>query len=322
MRGSTRILVVDDFAPMRRLVCSHIQGQPGCLVVGEAADGLEAVQMAKDLRPDLILMDIGLPGVGGIEAARRIRELVPESRILVLSQDRSWSIVEAALRSGAVGYVLKLDIGTELLPAVRSALRGGHYVSSSLGVHDPPHAAPIRHPGHTAGFYSDDQSFLLEVSRFVASYLTAGNSAVVIATEAHRKSLLARLQASGLDIGAAIEQGRYFALDAAEALSSFMLNGSPDPDLFKKAFGSVLPIAAEAAKGSQRRVGVFGEAVNLLCAEGNPQAAIQTEKLWNQLMSEYNMDLHCGYSAHRLDGTMDDLSYLRIRSEHSMVHCH
>jgi CheY-like chemotaxis protein len=86
---SVRVLVVDDFAPFRRFVCSTLEQSPHLLIVGEVADGLEAVLKAEELRPDLILIDIGLPTLNGIEAARRIRELSPKSKILFVSENRS-----------------------------------------------------------------------------------------------------------------------------------------------------------------------------------------------------------------------------------------
>ena len=98
-------------------------------IVGEASDGLEAVQKAEELQPDLILLDIGLPTLGGIEAARRIRELSPQSRILFVSQETSVHVVQAALAEGAKGYVVKTDLRRELLTAVDAVLRGEQFVS-------------------------------------------------------------------------------------------------------------------------------------------------------------------------------------------------
>jgi|SRR3954471_4710003 len=113
------ILVVDDFEPFRRFVCSSLQKKTGLLVVGEAADGLEAVQMAEKLRPNIIVLDIGLPILDGIEAARRIRVVSPLSKILFVSQESSADIVEQALCLGA-GYVIKTHAASELLAAVES----------------------------------------------------------------------------------------------------------------------------------------------------------------------------------------------------------
>ena len=118
-----RVLVVDDFENWRRQVHSLLQARPAWQVIAEASDGSEAVQKAEDLKPDLILLDIGLPKLDGIEAARRIRQCSPNSKIIFLSQNSDLDLVRAALGTGALGYVLKTDAGRELLPAVDAALR-------------------------------------------------------------------------------------------------------------------------------------------------------------------------------------------------------
>ena len=127
-----KVLVVDDFEPWCRVICSMLQKQPGLQLVGEASDGLEAVQRARELQPDLILLDVGLPSINGIEAARRIRELSPRTKILFVSEGSSPDVAEAALATGARGYVIKSDAGTELLPAVEAVLRGESFMSTSL----------------------------------------------------------------------------------------------------------------------------------------------------------------------------------------------
>jgi len=130
--SSVRILVVDDFEPWRQQVCSILQIRPELRVVAETADGLEAVQKAKELQPDLVLLDIGLPNLNGLEAANRIRQVAPGARILFLTQNNDKDMVRAALSSGAQGYVLKPDAGSELLPAVAGVLGGDDFVSRGI----------------------------------------------------------------------------------------------------------------------------------------------------------------------------------------------
>jgi len=124
--------VVDDYEPWRAFVASTLKSQSKLRIIGEAKDGLEAVQMAQQLQPDLILLDIGLPTINGIEAARRIRELSPRSRILFMSENRSREIAEEAIRTGACGYVVKGAATSELLPAVEAVLQDKRFVSVSL----------------------------------------------------------------------------------------------------------------------------------------------------------------------------------------------
>ncbi|WP_158749613.1 response regulator transcription factor [Acidobacterium sp. S8] len=132
-----RVLVVEDYEPFRRFVCSTLGKRTELQVIGEASDGLEAVQKAEELKPDLILFDVGLPTLNGIEAARRIRKLSPESQILFVSQESSSAVVQEALRLGARGYVAKTKARIDLLAAVEVIFQGRRFVSDELAGHIP-----------------------------------------------------------------------------------------------------------------------------------------------------------------------------------------
>jgi DNA-binding NarL/FixJ family response regulator len=125
-----RILIVEDFAAFRRFICSTFGESLHLRVIAEVSDGLEAVQKAAELKPDLILLDIGLPTINGIEAARQIRKLSPESKIVFLSQETSAAVVEEALSTGAWGYVVKTKVHADLLTAVEAVLSGITFVST------------------------------------------------------------------------------------------------------------------------------------------------------------------------------------------------
>ena len=127
-----RILVVDDFGPWRHKVCCLLGTHALLQVVGEASHGPAAVQQAKDLQPDLILLDIGLPELSGIDAANQIRQFAPDAKILFLTQNRDIAIVRAALNTGATGYIVKSSAGSELLAAVEAVMRGDRFVSGEL----------------------------------------------------------------------------------------------------------------------------------------------------------------------------------------------
>ena len=131
-----RVLVIDDFEPWRSYVRSMLQEQHQYEVIGEATDGLEGVQKAEELEPDLILLDIGLPKLNGIAAARQIRQRAPHSRILCTSQDSSWDIAEETLRAGAQGYLVKEDAQEELLIAVSAVLRGEKFLGRRFAGRD------------------------------------------------------------------------------------------------------------------------------------------------------------------------------------------
>ena len=324
MERSVRVLIVDDYAPFRHFLCSRLESLPGLQPIGEAADGQEAVRKAEELRPDLILLDIGLPGLNGIQVARQMNELSPAPKILFVSENRSKEIAQEALRTGAGGYVVKSDAANELLPAVESILRGIPFVSASLSgriLVNPmkPCTCNWRRSQkmprqHEVGFYPDDCSLLEDVAKFIGTSLKAGNAAIVAATKSHHEGLLPRLNAYELDINAANEQGRYIPVDTVDALSMFMLNGMPDPARFMTTFDNLIKKAAKAADPEHSRVAIFGECVDLLIAQGNIDAAFQMEKLGNQLVNKYDVDILCGYSL-----TKGDDLYNQIRAEHSGV---
>jgi DNA-binding NarL/FixJ family response regulator len=136
-----RTLVVDDFSSFRRRVCWMLEENPEVRLIGEAADGAEAVQKAVEFQPDLILLDSDLPKLSGIEAARQIRKVVPKSKILFVSQDSNPEVVQAAFQLGARGYVIKSDAARELLTAVKSVIQGARYVSRALAGSDLTDAA-------------------------------------------------------------------------------------------------------------------------------------------------------------------------------------
>jgi DNA-binding NarL/FixJ family response regulator len=114
--ASISILVVDDYEDWRNCVRSLLRARPELQIVCEVSDGLEAVQKAAELKPDLVLLDIGLPRLNGIEAAQRMRAVSPESQIVFLTTDNSKDTEQAALSTGAQGYVHKSRAQSDLLP--------------------------------------------------------------------------------------------------------------------------------------------------------------------------------------------------------------
>lgn len=124
------VIVVDDVPNFRNLVVSLLQKEPELQVMDEASDGIEAVRKAKQLHPDLILLDIGMPNLNGLDAARFILRLSPESKIIFVSQESSIEIVQEAFDIGARGYVVKMEIATELLSAVACVLRGNTFIGA------------------------------------------------------------------------------------------------------------------------------------------------------------------------------------------------
>lgn len=123
-RSSTdgvRVLLADDYEPWRVQVRSFLERETQWMVF-EACDGLEAVQKVEELHPEIVLLDIAMPGLNGIESARRIRRLSLDSKIIFLSEERNDDIVAAALATGAVAYVMKTEMLSGLIPAIRASL--------------------------------------------------------------------------------------------------------------------------------------------------------------------------------------------------------
>ena len=308
----------------------------GLEIIGEASDGMDAIQKVQDLKPELILLDIGLPELNGIEVARRVRSFSSKPKILIVSENRSWDIIAEALRSGADGYVIKSDAGRELSLAVEFVLQGDRFISAStvgcdLIENSDVYRAPVADDHsdqwdrgeisnhHDAIFYSDDRWLLEDVAQFIGKSLKAGNAAIVVATKSHRNHLLPMLQTRGSDVDAAAEQGRYIALDAADTLSRILVHGTIDPVRFMNAFDTVIEKALKSAKGPHPRIAVFGEVVRLLLTEGNAEAAIQMERLGNKLLQKYDIDILCGYSLDSPHAMTRDLVYQHICAEHSAV---
>src|SRR3954463_12062894 len=127
-----RVLVAEGFAPFRQFVRSTLSQRSNLQIVGEVSDGEEAVQKAKELKPDLILLDVGLPTLNGIGAARQIRKFIPHVKIIFVTQESSAELAEEAFNSGGRGYVVKTRAGSDLLAAVDAILKGEQFVSSGV----------------------------------------------------------------------------------------------------------------------------------------------------------------------------------------------
>jgi DNA-binding NarL/FixJ family response regulator len=336
--------VVDDFAPWQLFISSIIVKYTDWHIVGEAADGFEAVQKAEQLKPDLILLDIGLPKLNGIEAARQLRRLVPESKILFLSGLHDPDIVREALRTGASGYIVKWDVGSELTKAIEAVLRGEQFVSTGVKGYLPEDTedsqtsnGPINSEKlassstpdlprereidchHEVQFYSNDALLLGRLTHFVGAALRTGNAAIVFATKRHREDLFRELKAQGVDVDAVIQGGAFVSLDAAEVLSTFMVSDRPDPIRFFEAFDKLIASVSRAAKAEHPRVAVFGEAVALLWAEGNVEGAIQLEQRGNELAKSHRVDILCAYPF-TLHIQQDGHAFRTVCAEHSAVY--
>jgi DNA-binding NarL/FixJ family response regulator len=334
-RSFIKVLVVDDFEPWRRFASSTLQAQPGLEVIGEASDGLEAVQKAQELQPDLILLDIGLPRLNGIEAARQIREKAPSTKILFCSENHSWDIAEEGIRIAA-GYVLKSEAGRDLLPAVEAVLQGKQFLSSIFARQNPGadkehvldrHSAkrrvaplPPRNVAmrHEAMFYPDDAALVSAFGRVIKAVLSAGNTSIVVATGSHRAEIISSLKADHVDVDGAREQKRFIAQDADATLAAIMVNDMPD----KIRCAELLANLIATAKGAQKepiRIAICGECAPILLARGNAEGAIRLEHLWNEVTMKHGADTLCGYVWSTFPQRENSTEFQKICAEHSAV---
>jgi DNA-binding NarL/FixJ family response regulator len=197
MSRPIRVLVADDHMIVRTGIRHVLESEPGFEVVGEAATGSEALSLAARLQPDVVILDISMPGESGLLVAARLRDSSPEPRILILSMHDNAEYVLGSVRAGAHGYLLKDTAATELRSAIRSVCRGESYFS-------PPIAGRLRealrneqesHSGSLAQLTAREREVLLGVVRGRTNKEIAGELGISHRTvETHRESLMRKLQ--------------------------------------------------------------------------------------------------------------------------------
>lgn len=274
-------LIIEDFKEFSQFILSTLQRKARFEVIYQASDGLEGVQRAEQLQPDLILLDIALPRLNGIEAARRIRKVSPNSKILFFTQEASAEVVKVAMSLGAQGYALKVNGAHELLLAVETVLSGEQFISGDLEFN-----RTTNHPHrHEIVFCSDDSMREDSLTRFIAAALNAGNAAIVWATRSHREGIRQRLNGLGVDVDAAIQRGTYISSDASEP---------PDRQHIVRVIKGLREAASKMGK-KHPRVAVCGERAGLFWKQGKTDDALRLEQLFNELAHSHDIDILCVY---------------------------
>jgi CheY-like chemotaxis protein len=295
----------------------------GCEVIGAASDGREAVHQIEKLKPDLILMDIGLPGINGIEAARQVIARDPSSRILFVSEHQSPDIVQEALGCGARGYITKSDAGRELLPAIDAIVRGQWFMSARLGgrrfdtATDVDAARELRR--HEAGIYSDEALLLDDYARFSEAALRTGITLIAILPESRRNSLHQRLRARAVDVDGALRNGTHFVLEVPAVASRFIVDGRLDEARFWQATSTLVLQAAGTTAEKRPCAAVCGDGAATLLREGKVEAAMALERLWDDVARTFDVDVFCPYLADDLRCDGDNPVFQSICAAHSAV---
>ena len=198
-------------------------------------------------------------------------------------------------------------------------MSAGHITADAEALASFSAWADLTSDSHSVQFYSDDSFLLDTMGRFIGTALGAGDGAVVFATKAHLQGLAQRLKTRGLDVGVALQQGRYVPVEAPGALAKFMRDGVPDERRFRKLVEGAVERARAAVAGEYPRVVVFGELVALLLAEARWEAAVRVEQLWNELVRTHSFSLRCAYPMSAFSTAGHSEPFLKICGEHSHV---
>lgn len=311
-----KILLAEDFSPLRKLISAMLGEHADFQVVGEVGDGLEVVEKAEELQPDLVLLDIGLPRLPGIRAAEQIRKRAPFTRLLFVSQESSPAIIRETFRVGGRGYIHKTSLHGDLIPAIETALGCRHFVSKSLQyAHDVE-----LHPRHIAQFYRNDAALEESFARYVAAAVRAGDATILLGSRPHLDGVIRTLRSRHIDIDGVMQRGECIAMDAHEVLESIMRAGEPDCARLDAMLGGMIVSAVNATKKSDPRVAIAGEFAGILYTEGKADAALQIEEKGDEIVRTYgNVDIMCAFPMPPIEP--GDPVFQRVCALHQTVHC-
>jgi CheY-like chemotaxis protein len=319
--SSVEVLIVDDQARFRRMVRSLIESQPEYRVCGEAGDGIEAVEKVHQLHPDLVLMDINMPRMNGLEATRIIRRESPDCNVIIVTQNDAMVAREQARIVDANGFVTKSDLIRDLLPEM------GRVVMENNGSLDETrNAAANGEPwcglltgaaprDHIVQLYQDQQFLNRAVCRFAAAAIANGEGVILVPTIAHWDAFRPRLESEGVDVQAAEKRGQLTIVDADNLLPTFMRDGMPDSPVFMGLAANV--VSQARGEGRYPKVRWWGEMVNILWERGDVAASMNLEDLFDQLAHEQDISIFCSFSMDNFNGDVHARMLPRLSENHS-----
>jgi DNA-binding NarL/FixJ family response regulator len=322
MAVALRVLIVDDYEPWRRCVRTVLHGQARYEIVGEACDGLEGLQKAQALEPDLILLDVGLPVLSGVEVAQRISACVPAGKILFISEHRSWDVVRSGLDAGGRGYLVKADVATDLLRALDAIAADGRFISESLWAKPASDCGPLSYVphAHEARCYGGEAILVDAFADSLENELASGHACVIAALPAQLQRIDRALRSRGVPIDHALAEGRYQSVNAVQQAATFMVDGLPDEARFRAATLPFLHRAVEAATSARPHVIAYSVCAEHLWKLGRGDAAIRLEHLWNEITRPLDVRTICGFVLPLPSGVRDELIAQELAVSHSEFH--
>jgi DNA-binding NarL/FixJ family response regulator len=308
------IVVADDHPRVLQSVSSLLADDFD--VVAAVTDGRQAIDAAGRLDPDIVLLDITMPVVDGLRAAQSLKRSGSRAKLVFLTLHAADEFVEAALATGAKGYVLKTRMEADLAAAIHHTLAGRTFVPSlaSLSAVSPGSV-------HSLHVRRDEAFFFDEVATFLYAATRRGDMTAVIATEPIRAGIAGRLAAAGCDVAVEKERGRYIEWDATQSLSHVMNGTRPDRRIVTQFVEDLDRSRLAIGQGRPNRLAVFGEMSVLLLRDGNTEGAVAMEHTWNELSHDRPFMTVCSYPEDLLNQQGNPEVWTAVCAEHGSA-CH
>ena len=318
---SVEVLIVDDHELLRRTIRSFLETHPDYHVCGEASDGTEAIEKVRQLHPDLVLMDINMPRMDGLEATRIIRSEAPNCDVVIVTQNDMAIAREQARSVNAKGAVAKCNLTRDLLPIMRGVKMENNSsfdTTKDLASQGEPWCGLLNGAAprdHIVQLYQDQQFLNRAVCRFAAAAIANGEGVILVPTVAHWDAFRPRLESEGVDVKAAEKRGQLTVVDADNLLPTFMRDGMPDSPVFLGLAQSV--VSQARGDGRYPKVRWWGEMVNILWERGDVAASMQLEDQFDQLAYEQDIAIFCSFLMDNFDGDVHARMLPRLGENHS-----